>query len=133
LRSFARERSPPTARTSCRTEASSRTVSSPLPTQSTVDSILLKSSYTEFTYTLEKEAHNPVHNWCNGTITATETAAQDPIFFLLHANVDRIWDRWQLNHTLGPTLLDSDKVLDPWQPVTASDVDDVLLMGYSYG
>jgi len=103
-----------------------------LPTQSTIDSILLKPSYTQFTSSFELEAHNQVHNWCNGTITAPKTAAQDPIFFLLHANVDRVWDTWQLNHTGVPVLAGSDAVLDPWQPVTASDVDDILVMGYSY-
>jgi hypothetical protein len=103
-----------------------------LPTQSVIDSILLKSSYTQFTYSFEKDAHNQVHNWCNGTITSPSTASQDPIFFLLHANVDRIWDIWQLNHNGVPTLAGSDAILDPWQPVTASDVNDIINMAYSY-
>ena len=60
------------------------------------------------------------------------TAAQDPIFFLLHSNVDRVWDTWQLSHTGVPALAGSDALLDPWQPATASDVDDILTMGYSY-
>lgn len=104
-----------------------------LPTQSTIDTVLLKSSYTQFTSSLESDAHNQVHNWCNGTITKPSTASQDPIFFLLHSNVDRIWDTWQLSNGGVPTLAGSDAVLDPWQPVTASDVNDIFDVGYSYG
>lgn len=104
-----------------------------LPSQATVDSILLKASYSDFTYELERYAHNGVHSWCNGSLRSPSTAAQDPIFFLLHANADRIWDTWQLTHSGVPTVTGTDAVLDPWQPVTVTDVDDVFDMGYSYG
>ncbi|MFL6139405.1 MAG: tyrosinase family protein [Frankiaceae bacterium] len=104
-----------------------------LPTQATIDSMLTSAFYTELTSNLESRAHNQVHNWCNGTITSPATAAQDPIFWLLHANVDRIWDKWQLNHTGVPALSGMDAVLEPWEPSTAADVNDVLNVGYSYG
>ena len=52
-----------------------------LPTQQTVDRIVQNNpTYTGFTVALEVEAHNDVHNWCNGTITSPPTAAEDPIF-----------------------------------------------------
>src|SRR3990172_1057489 len=42
-----------------------------LPTQQTVDRIVQNNpKYTGFTVALEGEAHNDVHNWCNGTITS---------------------------------------------------------------
>jgi hypothetical protein len=105
-----------------------------LPTQSTIDSILLNASYTAFTYSLETQAHNGVHNWCNGTVSSPPTASQDPIFWLLHANVDRIWDKWQLSNSGVPTLSGSDAQLDPWwPPTTASDVNDIIDLEYSYG
>jgi Common central domain of tyrosinase len=104
-----------------------------LPTQSTIDSILLNSSYTSFTYSLETQAHNGVHNWCNGTVSSPPTASQDPIFWLLHANIDRIWDKWQLNNPGVPPLIGPDAVLDPWAPTTASDMNDIFDVGYSYG
>ncbi|MEZ0213179.1 MAG: tyrosinase family protein [Xanthobacteraceae bacterium] len=31
----------------------------------------------------------------DGYITSTEEAPRDPLFFLLHANVDRLWAKWQ--------------------------------------
>ena len=105
-----------------------------LPTQSTIDSISLNSLYTSFTSALETQAHNGVHNWCNGTVSAPPTASQDPIFWLIHANVDRIWDKWQLSNSGVPTLSGSDAQLDPWwPPTTASDVNDIVEVGYYYG
>jgi hypothetical protein len=105
-----------------------------LPTPATISAISANTSYTAFTSALESQAHNQVHNWCNGTVSSPPTASQDPIFWLLHANVDRIWDTWQLTHTGGPTLSITDSELDPWwPPVTAQSVNDTVELGYSYG
>ncbi|WP_281292395.1 tyrosinase family protein [Kitasatospora atroaurantiaca] len=103
-----------------------------LPTQATVDGILLKQTYTDFTLGLEFDAHNDVHNWCNGTITDPVTAAKDPIFWLLHANVDRIWDRWQLTHSGTPNLVGADAALDPFRYVVPASVADIAILGYMY-
>jgi tyrosinase len=102
-----------------------------LPTQSTIDTIMQNSAYYSFSQALEFGAHNQVHNWCNGTITTPSTASNDPIFFLLHANVDRIWDMWQLNHTDVPKLTGPAAVMDPWA-TTAAELNDVIDVGYSY-
>lgn len=104
-----------------------------LPNQATMNEILANSTYTGFTFALESDAHDKVHNWCNGTITAPPTAAQDPIFWLLHANVDRIWNIWQETHNGVPHFFnEGDAVLDPWEGTTAADVDSVLSLGYWY-
>jgi len=103
-----------------------------LPSQASIDSILSEPTYLKFTDRLEFEAHNDVHVWLNGTVSTQETAAKDPIFWLLHANVDRIWDKWQLTHTGTPILSGANAILDPWGPKTAADVDDIVLLGYSY-
>lgn len=102
-----------------------------LPTQAAVNYIIGKSTYTDFTFSLETGAHNDVHNWCNGTITSPPTAAYDPIFWLLHANVDRLWDTWQMNHTGVPVLKAMDWVMDPFEQ-SASDADSVIALGYWY-
>jgi tyrosinase len=104
-----------------------------LPTPATIATILTNSTYTSFTSSVESQAHNQVHNWCNGTVSSPSTAAQDPIFWLLHANVDHIWDTWQQTHTGVPALAGADAVMDPWSPTTAADVNDILDVGYSYG
>ncbi|MEU9147422.1 tyrosinase family protein [Streptomyces sp. NPDC048349] len=102
-----------------------------LPSQATVDGILLRSTYTDFTESLESDAHNDVHTWCNGTISDVATSPQDPIFWLLHANVDRIWDTWQLTHSGKPNLAGVDAYLDPTIH-SVDDVNDISSLGYSY-
>ncbi|MFM0339757.1 tyrosinase family protein [Paraburkholderia fungorum] len=41
----------------------------------------------------ESAPHNPVHNIIGGWM-ADMTSPTDPIFYLHHANVDRLWDAW---------------------------------------
>jgi tyrosinase len=43
---------------------------------------------------LELTPHNDVHNAVGGWMSSTATAARDPIFWLHHANIDRIWVVW---------------------------------------
>jgi hypothetical protein len=38
-----------------------------------------------------------VHRWIGGDMLSM-TSPNDPIFFLHHSNVDRIWAKWQLEH-----------------------------------
>jgi len=43
---------------------------------------------------LENQPHNVVHSALGGLMGDPDTAAQDPIFWLHHANIDRLWKRW---------------------------------------
>ena len=43
---------------------------------------------------VEQTPHNTMHGWVSGLMGAFETAAQDPIFWLHHANIDRLWEVW---------------------------------------
>lgn len=43
---------------------------------------------------LESIAHNLVHVWIGGAMALPAWAAQDPIFWLHHANIDRLWVEW---------------------------------------
>jgi tyrosinase len=45
--------------------------------------------------------HNPAHtSHQQGWITNPGTAPRDPLFFLLHCNVDRLWAKWQFVNKL---------------------------------
>src|SRR6266513_2066091 len=44
---------------------------------------------------LEGNPHGFAHTSFVGFISSIPTAAKDPLFFLLHANVDRLWAKWQ--------------------------------------
>jgi tyrosinase len=45
--------------------------------------------------TLEGNPHGSAHTSFGGSISSIGTAARDPLFFLLHCNVDRLWAKWQ--------------------------------------
>ncbi len=44
---------------------------------------------------VEGDPHGAAHVSFSGFIQSPGTAAGDPLFFLLHCNVDRIWAKWQ--------------------------------------
>lgn len=53
------------------------------------------SPYLAFWENLEGSPHGYAHVSFGGSISEIPTAAKDPLFFLLHANVDRLWAKWQ--------------------------------------
>ncbi len=55
--------------------------------------------------TLEGNPHGSAHVSFGGSISSIPTAARDPLFFLLHCNVDRLWAKWQRqNGRFNPAL-----------------------------
>jgi tyrosinase len=92
---------------------------------------------------LEQTPHNDIHNAIggeNGWMADPDQAAQDPIFWVHHANIDRIWALWNAAGHENPTdprflnqtfsFFDADG-----QPVSmsASQVLDTLTgLGYTY-
>jgi tyrosinase len=47
---------------------------------------------------MEGSPHGSAHLSFSGSISSIPTAVKDPLFFLLHANVDRLWALWQWNN-----------------------------------
>jgi len=45
--------------------------------------------------TMQGNPHGTAHTRWGGSISSIATAAKDPLFFLLHCNVDRLWAKWQ--------------------------------------
>jgi tyrosinase len=45
--------------------------------------------------TMEFNPHGSAHVSFDGSISQIPTAAKDPLFFMLHCNVDRLWAKWQ--------------------------------------
>ena len=43
---------------------------------------------------VESAPHNGVHNLIGGTMNNIAVSPRDPIFWLHHANIDRLWDAW---------------------------------------
>ena len=55
---------------------------------------LIRTSYASLSAALEFRYHNGAHREIGGILT-TAASPRDPLFFLLHANVDRAWAQWQ--------------------------------------
>lgn len=101
-----------------------------------------ENDYTKFTYGIEGwglrpdetslPAHNHGHAWVGGIMNNTMTSPTDPVFWLHHAEVDRLWHIWQqVNVTPEPKLDGPDRIMDPW----AESYDDLLdteELGYVY-
>ena len=52
---------------------------------------------------LELQPHDIVHGWVAGLMNNPDTAALDPIFWLHHANIDRLWEAWRITGGANPT------------------------------
>lgn len=92
------------------------------------------ASYANFD-AMEFNPHGSAHtSFSFGFIRSIPTAARDPLFFMLHANVDRLWAKWQwvrrrtsptdsrafapaVPNRIGHRLADT---MWPWNGVTAA-------------
>jgi tyrosinase len=122
-----------------------------LPNQADVDYIRGQTTYADFATKLEY-AHNNVHSWVGGaeggirgkegTMGDVMGSPADPLFWLHHANVDRIWSMWQplpgkaysaayMAQRLPP-LSGPKAHMDPWPQYTPADVSNTLDLYYYY-
>lgn len=106
-----------------------------LPSQADVDvTVLGASDYITMTQNLETY-HNTVHMYVGGnTMPYPALSPNDPMFWLHHANVDRLWAQWQVrpgHEGLNPPLSGPDAVLDPWT-TTSDGVLDTYDLWYYY-
>ncbi len=118
----------------------------PLPAKADVDDVSKLSKFLDFGGGGENTPspgdleviHSWPHFWVGDTMADITFAACDPIFWAHHANVDRIWAKWQSHHPgTGPDVNPSNlqRSLDgldtPW---TVSDVINTTSakLDYSY-
>lgn len=103
-----------------------------LPTAAEVDVALARHTFGTFQRKLELGAHVDVHVAVGGTMNSASSPA-DPVFWLHHANIDRLWERWRASHPKAKTP-DLTTVLQP-PPLFAVKVAtqlDVATLGYRY-
>jgi hypothetical protein len=73
-----------------------------------------------------------VHNAVGGTMASASSPA-DPLFFLHHANIDRIWSEWQVTHpTQNPPNATETLEPRPLFGVSGSKVLSIAKLGYRY-
>ncbi|MGI8603750.1 MAG: tyrosinase family protein [Verrucomicrobiales bacterium] len=103
-----------------------------LPTSAQITAVLARGTFTNFVNGLDAP-HGRVHNWCFGTMSDFSWSPVDPLFWLHHAEIDRIWTQWQATHPgLNPSLTGTARIMDPW-PETEAQVRSIAALGYSYG
>ena len=83
--------------------------------------------------------HNQVHVWVGASMVPS-TSPNDPVFFLHHCNVDRLWAEWQDSHPTinyqpqsgGPLGHNVNDPMFPWDGVVLPETvtpQDVLSLG----
>jgi tyrosinase len=111
----------------------SGTIAAAEATQTVVNAIMRINEYTRFTDSLEHSPHDDVHVFVGGIMGVIPSAPGDPLFWLHHANVDRIWSVWQNTHRgRGPSLSGANATMQPWRE-TDRQVDSITRLGYAYG
>lgn len=100
-----------------------------LPTHDQLDSEIRRKRFDVFQSVLESGVHNSVHNPVGGTISSSSSPA-DPLFFLHHANIDRIWAEWQVkNPRSNPTNKNEILQRPPIEGVKVSSVLSISALG----
>lgn len=104
-----------------------------LVSQQQVNDALSERNYGFFSDALE-ELHNSMHQWIGGRcgdMAHVPTAAFDPIFWIHHCTIDRMFWLWQQNAAHIIPLMLYDEVLDPFR-LTVRQVINVYELGYDY-
>jgi tyrosinase len=80
------------------------TTQAPPGVRTETQTLALGTTFAAFR-TMEGNPHGSAHVSFGGSISSIGTAARDPLFFLLHSNVDRLWAKWQRrNLRFNPAL-----------------------------
>ena len=99
---------------------------------SSTPTAMAKTNYGDFSG-LINGIHGSVHIWVGGTMSDAAVSPADPVFWMHHANLDRLWWVWynspQGNHQ-NPPLTGADAVMDPWT-YTEPDVGSISSLGYA--
>jgi tyrosinase len=104
-----------------------------MPSAADVRAVKDRKRFPPFQFALETGPHNAVHVAIGGDMNTPGSPA-DPIFYMHHANVDRLWYEWQKEHPeQNPPNMD--EVLEPnllMNKVRVSGVVDRTALPYSY-
>ncbi|KAM0268960.1 hypothetical protein ACHAPA_004560 [Fusarium lateritium] len=97
-----------------------------------INSVLTIPAYEEFVDALEVQAHNSTPQFVQGDFYGL-TAPNDPVFYLHHAQVDRLWWLWQqqdaktrTNNYQGPV---KNIRVHANESLTGSSLEDVISLG----
>ena len=99
-------------------------------TVSSVPTAMSQTNYSSFSSFING-VHGSIHGWVGGTMSSAHTSPADPVFWLHHANLDRLWWKWY-NSAAGnhqnPVIAGA---LAPWT-YTEPDTRNIVTLGYDY-
>jgi tyrosinase len=102
-----------------------------LPNAAAVAAVMGNGTFNAFTPALQG-IHDSGHVWVGGSMLGFATAPADPVFWMHHAEIDRIWAEWQAaNPGQNPSLVGAAAIMDPW-PENEVDTRDINALGYVY-
>jgi tyrosinase len=102
-----------------------------LPNAAAVTAAMANGTFNPFAGALEG-IHNSGHVWVGGSMGSIATAPCDPVFWMHHAEIDRIWWQWQqANPGQNPPLAGAAATMDPWSE-TEPDTRDINTLGFTY-
>jgi tyrosinase len=112
-------------------------------TRDNINSILAENDFERFTGRLEGSPHNTGHVVVGYPATGkpghigSGLSPLDPLFWLHHCNVDRLWAQWQLAGNIQPDFVqkyDGQFVDASGKPIdlNAADAVDFSALGYTY-
>ncbi|MEO0984928.1 MAG: FG-GAP-like repeat-containing protein, partial [Cyanobacteria bacterium J06639_14] len=78
-------------------------VQNPGTWETNVQASLGQNGYNLFANNVERSTgnHNNAHGFIGGIMSNVSASPNDPIFWMLHSNVDRLWAEWQVNNHWG--------------------------------
>ena len=117
---------------------------SSLPSVTDLRTTLSQTTYSSFQNMLESGSgltssnhmHNGIHGWVGGHMSSLTGSPFDPLFYLHHCNIDRLWAMWQMDDhaTLYPAAGAKPKhgptdAMYPWVGADAA----LYTSNYSFG
>ncbi|MET9848987.1 tyrosinase MelC2 [Streptomyces ossamyceticus] len=115
-----------------------------LPTRAEVESVLAMPTYDMAPWNSASDGfrnhlegwrgvnlHNRVHVWVGGQM-GTGVSPNDPVFWMHHAYIDKLWAEWQRRHPGStylpaagtPNVVDLDETMQPWNDTTPAALLD---------
>ena len=89
------------------------------------------ATFTTFQNTLEGAIHGGVHMAVGGDM-AGNSSPTDPLFWLHHCHIDRIWATWQKTHNSNPSNMNEVLKPSPMFGKKVSQVQNIQTLGYKY-
>ena len=95
-----------------------------------VSGAMAQTNYNNFSSPING-VHGGVHIWVGGTMSDAGISPADPVFWLHHANLDRLWWKWY-NSAAGnhqnPVVAGQ---ISPWT-YAEPDTRNIIILGYNY-